>query len=45
METELLTALTRLQDTAEAILVLLPAVGIGLFVLKGLTGLDHWRLW
>lgn len=45
MELELATALTNLRDTAVTIIVLLPAVGIGLFALKGLTGLDHWRLW
>jgi hypothetical protein len=44
METELLTALTRLQDTALAIVILLPAVGVGLFMLKGAFGLDRWRL-
>ena len=36
METELLLPLIRLRETAETILILMPAIGVGLFVLKGL---------
>lgn len=38
METELMASLTRLRDTAEAIALLLPAVGVGLLVLRELLG-------
>ena len=43
MELELLATFTRLQDTALTLVILMPAIGLGLFVLKGLTGLDRWR--
>lgn len=45
METELLTALTNLRDTALTIIILLPAIGIGLFLLKEAFGVDRWKLW
>lgn len=44
METELLNTFTHLRDTAVTLLVLLPAVGLGLFALKEAFGLDRWDL-
>lgn len=45
MELELANTLTHLRDTALTLIVLLPAVGVGLFLLKEAFGLDRWRLW
>ena len=45
MELELATAIANVQQTAEALLVLVPAVGVGLLLLRGAFGLDRWRLW
>ncbi len=44
MELELVNSLERLKDTALTILILMPAVGVGLFLLKEAFGLDRWRL-
>jgi hypothetical protein len=43
MELELLNTLTHMKDTALAILILMPAIGLGLFLLKEAFGLDRWR--
>jgi hypothetical protein len=44
MEAELLSSIARLQDLAVTLVILMPAVGVGVFVLKGAFGLDRWRL-
>jgi hypothetical protein len=38
METDLLTPLIRLRETAELILILVPAAGVGLLVLREIFG-------
>lgn len=43
MELELLTTLANLRNTALTILILMPAVGLGLFLLKEAFGFDRWR--